>query len=161
MTQSADREPEQAHSIFIHPSVIRLPDHLVLLIYEKHDKGLSQRIIAHEVHISQNAVSRALRRRVGHFNQQKKVPLGRQRCTAAQTDRAIILTMRRDHFTSNEAIAETFAVSRESIRRRGIEVKLYSRIAHHDYLRTVHKSASSILGPASCAYKLPALDIFL
>lgn len=119
----------------------RLPSELARLIYKKHDEGKSQRCIAAELLISKKAVHGVLNRRDGATLRQVEVPLGRRRCTSTRTDRAILLAVKRDRFSTNAAIASNFNVSRDTIRRRALQFKLRSRVAHRDYLKKCHKTA--------------------
>ena len=124
-------------------SPARLPDHLVRLIYVQHDEGKSNRSIASNLRITEKGVRSALRRRLCDSSslQQKKVKLGRPRCTSIKTDSAIAIHMKRNRFKSNESIATSFNVSRDTVRRRGMEYNLFSRMAHTDYLKKHHKIA--------------------
>jgi hypothetical protein len=119
----------------------RLPDRLVKLIYEQHDAGQSTRAIAANLHISQFGVRAALRRRVAHSSQQLKVQLGRPRSTSTKTDQAIVLAIKRNRFATNDYISASFHVSRETIRRRGLQYGIVSRVAHRDVLKRHHKTA--------------------
>jgi hypothetical protein len=119
----------------------RLSDDMVKAIYTHHDSGKSQRQIAKDLWITLCAVQGALYRRSGHTLKQKKIKLGRGRCTSSATDAAIHLYIKRHRFDSNSSIATAFKVSRDTIWRRSIESNLRSRLAFRDYLRKHHKTA--------------------
>jgi transposase len=126
-------------------SPARLPDELVRLIYNLHDDDVrpSNRAIAAQLQITEKAVRNALQRRLPSpmSSHQGKVRMGRPRCTTTKTDAAILLSMKRNRFASNQTIASSFNVSRDTIRRRGKERKLFSRVAFRDFLKKHHKSA--------------------
>lgn len=117
----------------------RVSDDLVRVIYDMKDKGTSDCAIARALLISRFAVQAALRRRVGASDQQRHVPLGRPRCTTQADDRAIVLGLKRNRFATQSSIAAIYQVSRQTVRRRGREKKMYSRLAVRDVLTKTHK----------------------
>ena len=67
------------------------------------------------------------------------MPLGRPRKSTRGMDKTIILTMKRNRFTSNIEIVDQFQLSKETMRRRGIENKIRSRLATINKLTQCHK----------------------
>ena len=68
------------------------------------------------------------------------MPLGHPRKSTPGIDKTIILTMKRNRFTSNIEIGDQFQLSKETIRRRGMENKIRSRLATINKLTQRHKN---------------------
>ena len=66
--------------------------------------------------------------------------LGWPRKSTPGIDKTIILTMKRNRFTSNIEIGDQFQLSKETIRRRGMENKIRSRLATINKLTQRHKN---------------------
>ena len=117
---------------------VRIDQHLHALIIKKRNLGMSQRKIAEDLNISKSAVDRHIKL-ARPFHQKNCLQRGGQRKTNRATDRRIVLTSKRDRFTTNSLIASQFNVSRDTIRRRLRNAGIISRVAKKDPLTLAQK----------------------
>ena len=111
----------------------KLSQDLVEIIFKKRRAGSTIKAISKDLNRSYSTIRSILNRA------DKQKTLGRPKKTTSSVDRRIILAMKRHRFSSNQSIADSFNVSRDTIRRRGIDAKIKSRIAVIDRLTTEHK----------------------
>ena len=117
---------------------VQIDQHLHALIIKKRNLGMSQRKIAEDLNISKSAVDRHIKL-ARPFHRKNFLQRGRQRKTNRATDRKIVLTSKRDRFSTNSLIASQFNVSRETIRRRLRNAGIRSRVAKKDPLTLAQK----------------------
>lgn len=117
---------------------VHIGQHLHKLIIKKRKLGMSERQIASDLIISKSSVNRhikLMRENRGIIPSQR----GRKKKTTAVTDRSILLSTKRQRFSTNSDLGAQFNVSRETIRRILRKYGIKSRLAIIDPLTTAQK----------------------
>lgn len=118
-----------------------LPDKIIAVIYKFKDEGNSVRSIAQTLNLSKSSIQSIIDRRALAGNQQIKAKRGRPSLTSSLFEQYLILSVKRNRMESKSNIAAALNVSRDTVRRRSLEVGIHSRVAVRDILDAAHKGA--------------------